>query len=353
MGSDRVAPLSVDNLIAFNDEIAALVRSGTPLERGLLQAGADYPGRLGDIARAVGARMQQGESLVEALDRLGPAVPETYRAVVKAGVRAGRLPAALEGLASYAREHAELRRTLERAAIYPLIVLACAYGLALLFMVALLPRIRGAFESFGIPVPAAARWLESAGQSARYWGPVLPIILVGLIVAWYWFAKRRGIDPSSPLEAVPKVGEILSLARRANFEGWLAILLEQGVPLPESLELAAAAASDRRLQHAADALANAIRTGNSLGTATREAGRALPAWTRHALISGAATGALAESLRYASRLDQTRAIHRSMALRTMLPLFFLVYVGAAAALLYGTVILLPWSSLLKALGQPA
>src|SRR5204862_8220654 len=89
--------ITIDQLLALNEEIAALVRAGIPLDRGLLEAGRDVRGRLGRIAGALGRRLGRGESLVEALHAEERAIPPLYRAGVEAGARAGRLPVALDG----------------------------------------------------------------------------------------------------------------------------------------------------------------------------------------------------------------------------------------------------------------
>src|SRR3954453_21719550 len=102
--------MALEDFIALNDEIAALVRAGVPLERGLLDVGGDVRGRLGGLATSLGNRLNQGESLPEALEAEGDKFPRVYRAVVDAGLRAGRLPVALEGLATYARGFIELRQ---------------------------------------------------------------------------------------------------------------------------------------------------------------------------------------------------------------------------------------------------
>ena len=123
-GSRGLGAVTIDQLIALNDEIVALTRAGVPLERGLLDLGSDVPGRLGRIATALGERMSRGESLSEALASSGGGVPRVYRAVVEAGLRSGRLPVALEGLSAYARGYAEARRSIGLALWYPLMVLA-------------------------------------------------------------------------------------------------------------------------------------------------------------------------------------------------------------------------------------
>src|SRR5262245_6985582 len=96
-------PISLDDLIALNDEIAALARAGLPLERGLREVGRDVSGGLSRAMLSLAERMGQGATLPEALAADRDKFPPIYRAVVEAGVRAGRLPAALESLAAFVR----------------------------------------------------------------------------------------------------------------------------------------------------------------------------------------------------------------------------------------------------------
>jgi len=58
--------VTIEQLIALNDEIVALVRAGVPLERGLLGL-ARPAGRLGLMSRLLAARLAQGESLAQAI----------------------------------------------------------------------------------------------------------------------------------------------------------------------------------------------------------------------------------------------------------------------------------------------
>src|SRR6478752_9159860 len=127
----NVGPISIDELGALNDEIAALVRAGVPLERGLLRAGSDLSGGLKRITQALGSRLSRGEGLGQALEAEKGAIPPLYRAVVEAGARSGRLPAALEGLARYVRSYSEARSAIGVALWYPIVVLSLAYALFL------------------------------------------------------------------------------------------------------------------------------------------------------------------------------------------------------------------------------
>ena len=115
-GSSRES-LTLDHLIALNDEIAALVRTGLPLERGLREVGGDFHGRLGRAMTVLAERMSRGESLPEALTAERERLPRIYRAVVEAGLRAGRLAAALEGLTGFVRAYLDSRQAIGLATL--------------------------------------------------------------------------------------------------------------------------------------------------------------------------------------------------------------------------------------------
>ncbi len=159
-----VGSITIDQLLALNAEIAALVRAGVPLERGLVVASRDLRGRLGRIAQALSQRLNRGESLPQALEGEGPAIPHLYRAVVEAGARSGQLPIALEGLAKYVRGYAEARSAIGLALWYPLIVLTLAYVLFVGMVELAVPRFIAAFDSLRLTVTAPVRMMSWLGE---------------------------------------------------------------------------------------------------------------------------------------------------------------------------------------------
>ena len=181
-GAGGAGRISIDELAALNDEIAALVRAGVPLDRGLLGAGADLHGRLRGITTALGRRLSRGESLPDALEAEKSAIPPLYRAVVEAGARSGRLPAALEALSRFVRSYSEARAAIGVALWYPILVLSLAYFLFLGLLILIVPRFIAAFESLGLEVIWPLRWLERLGEHAPYWWPLWPVLLLLLLL---------------------------------------------------------------------------------------------------------------------------------------------------------------------------
>jgi type II secretory pathway component PulF len=182
--------MTLDQFIALNDEISALVRSGVPLERGLAELGGDMPGRLGEIAAVVAERSARGEPLDQCIMDQAGEMPPAYRAVVQAGLRAGRLPAALEAVAGAARRLSETYRAAVVAVSYPLLVFAVAWIGAALFTSLLAPQLATGFRSMEVPGQRFFALLAWLGQWAWFWGPVGPVAVLAMLVLW-WSACRR------------------------------------------------------------------------------------------------------------------------------------------------------------------
>src|SRR5204863_3709505 len=123
---------------------------GVPLGPGLSAFGSDLPGRLGKIAAEVGHRLEHGEPL----DRIvaqQESFPPAYKAVVQAGLRVGRLPAALEGISQSARRTAQLRWTISMAILYPLIVMSVGYCLFIFTVTRIAPVMAATLADHASP----------------------------------------------------------------------------------------------------------------------------------------------------------------------------------------------------------
>lgn len=341
---------TLNDLIALNDEVVALSRAGVPLGRGLLGFGGDVPGKLGRVARGLGKELDAGMPLEGALVRMGSAMPATYRAVVEAGMRTGRLSAALEDVADYARGYSELRRSIGQALVYPLMVLLFGYVLFLGYLVLFMPRLRAAFESLGVGGSGVARWLERLGDSVPYWGPLVPLVVVCGVAAWLWMGRARGLDAARGLRWVPWLASTMADWRAANFAGWLGLLSRHGVPLAEALRLSGDACGDKRLEAWAVRAANEEERGRALAD-SQERSANTPALLHWLLVLGLREGKLDTVLAHASGLYKQRAWRKAELLRLTMPTMLLVCVAGISALVYLLTVVLPWTQLLSSLGR--
>ena len=343
--------VSLEHLIALNDEVIALVRAGIPLEQGLLSLGADLPGRLGEITQTLGTRMSQGESLGDALAAQGQRFPRIYAAVIQAGLRVGRLPAALEELADFARRLVELRRAIGLALLYPWIVMAVAYALFIFFAVEIAPRFLAAYTSFRLPRERFLDWLVFVGQGAVFWGPVgfLVLIMTGL----YWRRAGQAVELQTGmvvpgLRRIPWLRNLLANARAASFADLLALLIEHEVPFPEAVLLAAEATGAPTMIEAARAVSAEAERGDSLASSLKRS-KIFPPVLSWILSSGQQEAGLVRALRNAAESYRRRALVQADVVRLVFPSVMVLTVGFVTVLAYGLTLFLPFAHMLKTL----
>lgn len=345
--------ISLDQLIALNDEIAALVRAGVPLEPALAELGGDLPGRLGRIATMLAERASRGQSLPQVLSDESARLPPVYRAVVEAGLRSGRLASALEALAGSIRRVAETRRGVVVAALYPLLVLIVAWGLFAFFASFTAERLAPVLKAFNAPGQGFFQGLARCGQWAAYWGPAVPLVILVLAAAWWYRSGRAAVvEPrwaGRLLGWLPWVGSTLRWSRSATFAEVLALLVENRVPLDEALVLAAETSGDPQMVPAARQLAAALSQGETLDPSTFGR-RTFPPLLLWLMSTAGRHTALLPGLKHAAETYHRRAQHQSELARVFLPVVLTIVLGGTVALLYVLTLFVPYSSLLRTLG---
>jgi len=351
-GPSSAAAITLEQLIALNDEIAALVRANVPLEGTLTRLGEDLPRRLGKIAQMLGERMKRGDSLSEILEGEPEHFPPVYRAVVLAGLRAGRLPAALESVSRSARRLVETRRMVAAGFLYPILVVLVAWCLLVLFITRIVPVLWDFFRQYDVLGRGLLGYLRGWGESVAYWGPAVPLAIL-LLAGFWWVRSGRAtlVEPRWSLVLLgwlPWLGWMLRWFRIATFAEVLALLVENRVPLPEGVVLSAEATGDPRMIRAANGIADALRRGEPLDRrgALR---RAFPPMLHWLMVTGQSRGALLPALRHASESYHHRARRQADVARIFLPVLLTVAIGGTVTLFYALLLFAPWTQVLRAM----
>ncbi len=324
---------SLEDLIALNDEMAALIRAGIPLELGL---DPSFSKRLGGLTQRLRDRMEQGKSLPEALSDEDEHVPPIYRAIVEAGLKAGRLPEALESLSEFSQALLELKQRIALAFVYPAIVLGVAYGLFVAFVAAVVPRLEDVYRQLQLPQHEWMSLLRGLHEMVHIWGPG---VFLAACVLMLW--KGRSLSGNR----APWMWSIVANFHRASFAGMLALLVKHQLPLPEALRLAGGASSGRRIRKTADELADDVQSGNTLAQSLSTR-RAFPPFMRWMISNGEKQGALGATLHQASDIYRHRALNGAQSLKIVLPILLTVLLGGGVVLIYGLALFVPLSDFL-------
>jgi len=304
----RSTAFAVDERTMFYRELVALLHAGLPLVAALdvLVQSPDM-GTTRPILAALRDKIKEGASLAIALAHASRTVSSYEKAVVAAGERAASLDTVLERLADFMDEQARLRDRFVTALIYPAIIFFVAIAIAIGLLGFGIPRIANLLmENSHFALPLLTRCMIRFGSLFMHVGlPTLALALVGAVFWWRSMARdpEKACNFNRRLFAVPVIGPGYAILVSLRFARTLALLINGGVSLIDSLPLAGKATGSRWVATQVAAEADAVRHGRSLADMLR---RIPPFGSLFGWVQvGEASGSLARMLDSAAdRLQQ-------------------------------------------------
>ncbi|MBI5361976.1 MAG: type II secretion system F family protein [Planctomycetes bacterium] len=325
--------LKQHELVLLTTQLATVTGAGVPIVEGLEGIGERF--ERADARAAVKAlvdRLRAGESLSSAMAAQPRSFPEIYRASVLAGEASGGLEKVLLRLAHHMEWSQGVRSTTRQALVYPAILLTAVFGLVILLLTFLIPRILTLYPGGAQDLPWQTRIVMGASDFVRGNAIVLGIVLVlavgGFVSARRRPGGRRAID--GMLLRVPRLGHLLRQIATSSFASTAATLQSAGCDVFTMLRVAGTTCGNAYMVAAFERASDSVRKGLTI-TAALERERACDSLLVQMVSVGEKSGDLDGCLeRLVAYYDQDvpRSVKRMLALlEPMLILFAGVMVG--------------------------
>jgi len=278
-----------------------------------------------------------GDALSLAMKRLRRVFPQDYIALVEAGERSGRLGDTLTELEQETLRRLGQTRSAGWTGAYLVGVLVGCVGLGAFCLLLVVPVLREIIEEFGLAVPPRALvpglfpGLNDADVLVFSTVVCCAFILLALLRLRRAQSGKAGWAPAAWIPWASRSTRLQDLQLGARL---IARELEAGLPLPDTMEHAASAATLPRVRRAWERAAERMRQGESLCDAIAAQPRAfdVAAFPRYVEL-GERSGRLPEALRQAADLYEARLRIRSEASETLLRCAAVLVVGALALVL--------------------
>ncbi len=228
--------MNYDELAFFNQQLAAMLRDGIPLEGALKQlcAGMKSSPLRTEMAE-LESDLSRGTPLKDAITRRS--LPEFYTRMVALGARGNDLPGVLTLVADYYQRANTTWNRLKGLMVYPFLVLLVSLGLSFVISMVVKKMVE----------VAAIEWLSRGSNfvffASAIWIPTFIIALV--LIAWLAVANIPQLRARARWR-LPAFREA-SLAQLAST---IAVMLKSGTPLPEALAFASSIESGSPAAHA-------------------------------------------------------------------------------------------------------
>jgi len=245
--------VKTQDVIDFSHQLATLIESGVTILTALqLLEGQSPKASFRKVIAGLVDGLQGGSPLSQALRKYPQVFSDTYCRVIKASELTGNLEAGLRQIAGYIEKQAATTKRITGALIYPAIVLLMAIGVFVLLITVALPPLVGLFTSLGAELP----WTTSAVVAiAGFFISYKLHILVGILaliilIAGYVRLPAVKLTVDRLLLKTPVIGPISIQRNMGNFCRTTSMLLQAGLQLPRTMDIATQTVNNRTVRQA-------------------------------------------------------------------------------------------------------
>ncbi|MFL5258593.1 MAG: type II secretion system F family protein [Hyphomicrobiales bacterium] len=329
----RLRQLSLAGRVHLLLELATLLKAEVVLDQALRILGEGRRTRAaGAVVRNCAEHVAGGGRLSEALDTKVSGFRRDELAMIAAGEQNGSLAQVLDQLARLLERRLELTRRLTSALIYPSLLLLMALAAIGVIIAVLIPNIEPLFEGNEARLPAVVRILLQTQSYLADYGLTLAAGILAFSAGAAAAIKRPGVRAilDRALLRVPLAGGLVRKALVSRLCLTVAMLLESGVPLQQSLSAASGVVANAEAKGLLHSATEQVTSGGRLSHAF--SGALFDEASLRLVALGEDTNRLAHMLHHVARTSESelvRQIERGMTLLTpVLTLILGISVGA-------------------------
>ncbi len=287
------------HIFLFTRYLSTMLSAGMPILRALEVLAKDPDNtELQSVILAIRADISEGRTLADSFGKFPRLFDPLYVSLVRAGEKSGTLDKILLRLSMYLEKAENLRAKVKKALIYPcaIVVVAMVVSFILLFFV--MPQFQSIFSSYGAKLPVFTRMVLGLSNFLRAWWYIIFTVLGFGIYTFYYSLKHS--EPFAYkfdkfILRVPVVGQVVQKGIIARFASTLAITLDAGLPIIESMRAMSPIMDNRVYSHAIDSLTTDIASGHTLSTSLADT-KVFPNIMVQMTAVGEASGTLSKML---------------------------------------------------------
>ena len=228
VGTGRAKKISLEDQHLFCGMLGAFLESGLSLTEilGLLGKQTKNKGLI-SLYSFLKESVESGRSLAQSMRSSG-SFRDSLVGMVEAGERSSALPEVLAKASELLQSEISVRRRIQAALTYPILMLIVGAGVITFLVVYVVPQMTEIIIQSGETLPLATRALIAVSNAIKYGG--IPFLIVALSA--FLYIKRKGKKFN-----VPFFSEARNLITLSLIFSQVSTLLKSGVALVQALEM--------------------------------------------------------------------------------------------------------------------
>jgi len=183
--------------------------------------------------------LQKGKSLSESLQKYPKIFSDLFVNMVRVGEAGGTLEDSLDIVATQLEKDHDLIGKVRGAMMYPAVILVVMFGIGILMLTFILPKLTGVFSEMDVELPVMIRAMISASDFMREHYLIVMALFVVLAVFFkvFWGSKTGKKFFGFVAIKMPIINNIIIKVNCARFARIYSSLLKSGVSVIEALKI--------------------------------------------------------------------------------------------------------------------
>lgn len=290
--------ISSRDVTLFTRQLASLTKSGVPILKALSTIAEQAEnGRFQTVVRDLERTIRDGTMLSGALSKYPAVFSSLYVNMVRAGESAGVLDTTLNRLADARERDDDVRRKVQAAIAYPLLIVTVGLITVFVLLAFFLPKVVGLFKDYqDLPWPTRALMGISGFCSDNWHWIVIAVVLLLAVAKRLTSVEKGRVWLDETRLRLPLIGRFVLESEMARFARTLSLLIQAGIPIDKALSLSGDTLRNAILRAEVEEMRkNTVLQGIPLSAGMKKS-RRFPLFIANMTAVGEEAGRLDESL---------------------------------------------------------
>ncbi len=340
--------ITLKDRLVFSRQLSTLIGAGLPLTQALHTVYEQTENKaLKVIVSDIVTSVEGGKTLSESFAKHPKVFDKLYLSLVSAGEVSGTLDTALKRIANQQEKDAQMMSKIRGAMTYPAIVLCVIILVMSFLLIQVVPQVDKLYKDMNKTLPFVTQIMVGvANFLINFWWLVLIVLVVGIFLLVRYFQTESGSRVMDNFKLnVPLFKHMFRKLYMARFLRTAELLLETGVAMLDSLDIAGEAVNNSLVAESIASAAEKVQGGKALSVAIKDQEYILPLVPQMISI-GEQSGKISEMMAKAAQVYEEELDEQIKALSTAIEPVLMVVLALMAGTMVAA-ILLPIYSLVN------
>ncbi|MDO8424317.1 MAG: type II secretion system F family protein [bacterium] len=315
----------------FTRNLQIMISAGLPLPRSLETLSSQSKNKKFKKALlSIREEVVRGKGFSASLASYPDIFSPLFQNMIKVGEEGGKLEEVLKTLTLQLERENDLKSKIKGAMMYPAVILCAMFGIGILMMVTVVPKLAETFKELNVELPVTTKLVISfAGFLTKRWYFAIVIALVSAFLFRQVLKSEGGKKIFDKLTLkIPIFSPIIKNTNSAYTARTLSSLITAGVSLPKSLEITSGTLGNVYYKKALEEAIEKVKKGEKLSDALKDYQDIYPQTLIQMVSVGEETGETSDVLAKVASFYEEEVSNTTKNLTSIIEPVLMIVIGA-------------------------